>query len=147
MATLEIHTSDIGAVGRPVRPALGPIGRLGRFMATHFRSVLLAWAIIAITLGFLAPRVETALSGAGWEATGSQSVQARQLIGRTFHGLSSYALTAVVYSPATTVGDSEFRGVLAGVERTLRTHRSIASVVAPRPGVSISADRHTAIVQ
>ena len=54
-------------------------------------------------LGFFAPKVETALSGAGWETTGSQSVQARQLIDKNFQGLSSYALMTVIYSPAQTV--------------------------------------------
>ena len=60
--------------------ALGPIGRLGRWSATRARTVFIAWAIIAISLGILAPRVEHALSGAGWEDSGSQSVQARDLI-------------------------------------------------------------------
>ena len=43
--------------------ALGPIGRLGRWSATHVRLVVVAWAIVVIALGVLAPRVETALSG------------------------------------------------------------------------------------
>jgi RND superfamily putative drug exporter len=103
--------------------------------------------VVAAALGFLAPRVETALSGAGWEATGSQSVQARQLIESSFHGLSSYALTTVVYSPTRTVGDPEFHRVLVGVERTLGAHRAAASVVPPTRSGSISADQHTAIVQ
>ena len=42
---------------------VGPIGRLGRYTATHFRAVLVAWAVVAVGLGFFAPRVETALSG------------------------------------------------------------------------------------
>ena len=74
---------------------VGPIGRLGRYTATHFRVVLVAWLLIAVVLGFFAPRVETALSGAGWETTGSQSVQARQLIDKNFKGLSSYGLMTV----------------------------------------------------
>ena len=56
----------------------GPIGRLGRYTATHFRTVAIAWALVAVALGVFAPRVETALSGAGWEATGSESVAARK---------------------------------------------------------------------
>ena len=63
---------------------LGPVGRLGRYAATHTRHVAIAWVILAVGLGFLAPRVETALSGAGWEATGSQSVAARSLIQQHF---------------------------------------------------------------
>ena len=43
---------------------VGPIGRLGRYTATHFRKVLAGWLIVALGLGFLAPKVETALSGA-----------------------------------------------------------------------------------
>ena len=81
---------------------VGPIGRLGRYTSTHFRVVLVAWLLVAVVLGFFAPRVETALSGAGWETTGSQSVQARQLIDRNFHGLSSYGLMTVVSSPTKT---------------------------------------------
>lgn len=35
--------------------------------ATHLRVVLAAWLVVAVALGFFAARVETALSGAGWE--------------------------------------------------------------------------------
>jgi RND superfamily putative drug exporter len=126
---------------------VGPIGRLGRFTATHFRAVLAGWVVLALALGFFAPRVETALSGAGWETSGSQSVQARQLINKNSNGLSSYALMTVVYSPTKTVGDPAFRGVLANVEHVLRADPAVRSVIAPAPGVSISRDGHTAIVQ
>src|SRR5271167_4318930 len=54
------------------RARVGPIGRLGRYTATHFRIVLIGWLAVAVVLGFFAPRVENALSGAGWEASGSQ---------------------------------------------------------------------------
>jgi putative drug exporter of the RND superfamily len=126
---------------------VGPIGRLGRYAATHFRVVLIAWLLVAVVLGFFAPRVETALSGAGWEATGSQSVQARQLIDRSFHGLSSYGLMTVISSPTKTVNDSPFRAAIAGAQRTLRADRAVSTVIAPTAGVSISRDGHTAIVQ
>src|SRR5690242_1924785 len=104
---------------------VGPIGRLGRFTATHFRVVLAAWVMIALVLGFFAPRVETALSGAGWETTGSQSVKARQLINQNFHGLSSYSLMTVVYSPTKTVNVPAFRSVIANVDRTLKADPAV----------------------
>ncbi len=125
----------------------GPIGRLGHFMATHFRTVVIAWAIVAVGLGLLAPRVEKALSGAGWEASGSQSVQARKLIDRNFGGLSSYGLMVVVHSSSTTGADPAFRATVAAVERTLRADPAVRTVVPPRRGISISRDGHTAIVQ
>ena len=126
---------------------LGPIGRLGRYTATHVRTVAICWLILAVALGFFAPRVETALSGAGWETTGSQSVQARNLIDKNFQGLSSYGLMTVVYSPTKTVADPAFQSVVANVGRTLGSEKAVASVIAPAAGVSISRDGHTAIVQ
>ena len=126
---------------------VGPIGRLGRYTATHFRTVLVGWLLVALVLGFFAPRVEKALSGAGWEASGSQSAQARKLVERDFAGLGSYGLMTVVYSPTQTVGSPAFRSAIARVEQTLRSNRAVRTVLAPAPGLSISADGHTAIVQ
>ncbi len=136
--TVEPPSSDI---------RVGPIGRLGRYTATHLRTVLIGWLVVAVVLGVFAPRVEKALSGAGWEAGSSQSVQARKLVERDFAGLGSYGLMTVLYSPTQTVGSPEFRSVIARVERTLRANGAVRTVVAPAPGLSISADGHTAIVQ
>jgi RND superfamily putative drug exporter len=127
--------------------AVGPIGRLGRYTATHFRRVLVAWLIVGIGLGVFAPRIESALSGAGWEATGSQSVQARQQIDRNFQGASSYALMVAVHSQTASVGDPAFRARVAAVERLLRSDPAVGAVTPPSRGISISPDGHTAIVQ
>ena len=62
--------------------AVGPIGRLGRWTADHVRLVVVAWVAIAVGLGAFAPWAEHALSGAGWEASGSESVAARSEIER-----------------------------------------------------------------
>jgi putative drug exporter of the RND superfamily len=150
---VSIATAGRAEAG-PARPdasvrahALGPIGRLGGWTAAHFRLVLSAWIVIAIGLGFFAPRVETALSGAGWEAGGSQSVQARRLVERDFAGLGSYELTAVVYAPRLTARQPPFRALLGRVEKTLRSDPAVRAVVPPAAGLSVSADGHTAIVQ
>jgi putative drug exporter of the RND superfamily len=126
---------------------VGPIGRLGRYTATHLRTVLVGWLLVALVLGFFAPRVEKALSGAGWEASGSQSVQARKLVERDFAGLGSYGLMTVIYSPTQTVLSPAFRAMIARVEQTLRADAAVRTVRAPAPGLSISRDGHTAIVQ
>src|SRR4051794_34094029 len=82
--------------GRPMTATYGPLGRLGRYTATHFRTVAVGWLVVAVVLGFFAPKVEKALRGAGWEASGSESVVARQVIDQHFGGLSSSALMVVV---------------------------------------------------
>ena len=126
--------------------ALGPIGRLGRWSATHTRIVFIAWAVVVVGLGALAPRVETALSGAGWEDSGSQSVAARDLIQRNFAGNASSGLTVVVHSPSLTVHDPAFAAAVARSEAILHADQRVASVTPPRSGATISADGHTAIV-
>ena len=47
--------------------------------------------------GAFAPQVESALSGAGWQDSGSSSVKARDVIAKDFAGLGSTALQVVVH--------------------------------------------------
>jgi RND superfamily putative drug exporter len=126
--------------------AVGPIGRLGAWAADHVRLVSLAWAVVAVALAVFAPQVETALSGAGWQANGSESVQARTLIERNFGGVSSSAPIVVVHSPTLTADSAGFRSTVAQVESVLRSDQRISTVVPPRAGASISPDGHTALV-
>ncbi|HWV85790.1 MAG TPA: MMPL family transporter [Capillimicrobium sp.] len=126
---------------------LGPIGRLGHWTATHVRIVVLAWIALAVGLGVFAPKVEHALSGAGWETTGSESVAARDLIDRDFDGLGSYGLMVVVHSESQTVDDPAFARAVAEVEATLAGSDAVTTVVPLQPGASISRDGHTAVVQ
>ena len=65
------------ATDAPQQSVVGPIGRLGGWAADHLRAVALGWAAVAVALAVFAPQVETALSGAGWQANGSESVAAR----------------------------------------------------------------------
>jgi RND superfamily putative drug exporter len=125
---------------------LGPIGRLGRFAATHRRAVFITWAVVAVGLGVLAPRVEKALSGAGWQANGSESVKVREQTERDFGGAGAYALQVAVHSESLAAGDPAFERTVSQVERTLAADPAVRAVLAPRPGASSSADGHTAIV-
>jgi putative drug exporter of the RND superfamily len=148
-----MSTTTVPQTARPAEPSIrhrapvGPIGRFGRYTAAHFRIVLSGWLVVAVALGFFAPRVETALSGAGWEASGSQSVQARKLVERNFAGLGSYGLMTVVSSRAQTASSPAFRSAIARVEDRLRADDAVRTVIAPAAGLSISPDGHTAIVQ
>ena len=132
-----------------IRPmnALGPVGRLGRFAATQRRWVFLSWTVIAVGLGVLAPRVETALSGAGWQANGSESVRVRQGVDRAFAGAGAYALQVAVHSNRLTAGSPPFRLTLARSERILAANPAVSNVTPPRPGLSISGDGHTAVIR
>jgi RND superfamily putative drug exporter len=127
--------------------AVGPIGRLGRWSATHKRIVAAVWIVVVVALGALAPRVEHALSGAGWEDSGSQSVAAREQIHAAFAGNDSSALMVVVSSPDLGAGDPAFARTVSRVEAILAADEAIASVTPPsaRAG-TLAADGRTAVV-
>ncbi len=110
------------------------------------RTVVLAWVALALVLGALAPRVEHALSGAGWEASGSESVQARDQIDRDFAGQGSYALQVVVSSDSEGSNTPAFRATLARVRAILGRDGRVGAVDSPRPRASISPDGRTAVV-
>jgi len=126
---------------------LGPVGRLGRLAATNRRWVFGSWIVVALGLGILAPRVETALSGAGWQANGTESVRARDAIDRDFAGAGSYALQVAVHSERLTASDPRFQRTVRRAEAVLQRDPAITRVVPPRPGGSISPDGHTAVIQ
>ena len=125
---------------------LGPIGRLGRWAGTHRWTVAGIWIVLAVGLGVLSPRVEHALSGAGWEATGSESVDARNRIDANFSGAGSYALQVVVSSRSLEVGDPRFAASVDAAKAILADDTRVATTVPPRKGASISPDGHTAIL-
>jgi len=126
---------------------LGPIGRLGRFAAERRAWVFVSWVVVAVGLGVLAPRVETALSGAGWQANGSESVAARERIDRAFAGGGAYGLQVAVHSERLTAASPPFRRTLSRSERILAADPAVGTVVAPRAGLSISRDGHTAVIR
>ncbi len=77
--------------------------------------------------GRLHPRVETALSGAGWQANGSQSVKARDIIQQKFGGQSSEAIMVVLHSPTLTATDPAFGATVQRVEQILRADPAIST--------------------
>ena len=124
---------------------LGPLGQLGRWSASHRGSVFLAWLAIVAVLAAFAPSVEHALSGAGWQANGSQSVQVRDLAQKDFGGQASSAIEVVIAADRP-ISSPPVQTVLVKAERILAADPRIGRIVAPQPGVSISADGKTAVI-
>ncbi len=124
------------------------MGRAGRWLTAHFRLVLGAWLVLAVVMGIFAPRVEHALSGAGWEATGSQSVKVRDTIDREFGGMSSSALMVVLHSEDETADSPAFRSAVDEVRGALSGSEDVGGIVTPYDrGGWISRDGRTAVVQ
>jgi RND superfamily putative drug exporter len=123
------------------------MARLGAWTATHLRAVLAGWAVVIVAFGFFAPRVQTALAGAGWQDSTSQSVAARNLIQHDFAGLGASALQVVVADHRAPIStDPAAQAVLARVTTLLKADPRVSTVVAPQAGVSLSADGRTGII-
>jgi RND superfamily putative drug exporter len=122
------------------------LGRLGGWVIDHAKLVTIVWVLAIVGLGAFAPQVEHNLSGAGWQANGSESVEARELARQHFGGNASSAIQVVIRSTGGPVTEGEGRDVLAEVTKILEAEPRIADVVAPMPGATISQDGSTAIV-
>jgi RND superfamily putative drug exporter len=126
---------------------VGPLGRLGRWTVDHSRAVFVTWALVVVALGAFAPGVERALAGAGWEASGSESVAARDVVQREFAGMSSAALQVVVHVDSGSVTSGRGREAVDRAVALLRADYRVSQVAPPRPGVSVSEDGRTALIQ
>jgi len=126
-------------------PNPGLLGKLGQWSAVHKRTVVLTWLLVVIVLGIFAPNVEKSLSGAGWQADGSQSVAVRLLAQRDFGGQASSAIEVVVHSTTALTGQAG-ASTIHNIEKMLRSDPRISEVVPPVPGISLSRDGTTAIV-
>lgn len=124
----------------------GLLGRLGQTVTRHARLTSLVWLLVIVGLGSFAPQVESSLSGAGWQASGSESVQARQLAQQHFGGNASSALQVVVHSDEGPLTSPAGGLVLDRVESLLDADPRVASVIAPQPGATLSQDGRTAVV-
>ncbi|KRA37618.1 MULTISPECIES: MMPL family transporter [unclassified Nocardioides] len=124
----------------------GPLGRLGVWVTGHRRVVGIGWIVVVIGLGIFAPSVEKNLSGAGWQANGSESVATRDLVQEHFGGAASHAIQVVVHSSDGPLTEGDGPRVLAEVARILEDEPRLAEVIAPMPGISMSGDQHTGVV-
>ncbi len=124
----------------------GPLGRLGVAVTRHARLTTVVWLLVIVGLGAFAPKVEAELSGAGWQANGSESVTARELAQEHFGGNASTAIQVVVHSTDGPLTAGSGQQVLARATALLEEDSRIADVMAPQPGATLSQDGTTAVL-
>jgi len=140
--------------GRHAQPSIdptvgyrpGPLGRLGVAVTRHARATTVVWLLVIVGLGVFAPKVEAELSGAGWQADGSESVAARELAQDHFGGNASSAIQVVVHSTDGPVTQGAGKQVLAQATKILQQDSRIADIVQPQPGATLSKDGSTAVL-
>jgi RND superfamily putative drug exporter len=135
------------------QPAVSELGdgwltRLGAWSGSHLRVVLIAWLVVVAVFAAFAPKVLSSLSGAGWQDSGSQSVKARQIIDKNFAGLGSTALQVVVVDRRAAIADDPAaQDVIRKTTALLQSDTRVSTVVPPKPGLSLSPDGRTGIIQ
>ncbi len=145
MTTTAHHRVDDRDVLTPQsRP--GPLGRLGLAVVRHAKATTALWLLVIVGLGIFAPRVEADLSGAGWQADGSESVAVRDLAQEHFGGNASSAIQVVIHDPNGSVAEGAGAKVIAEATRILQRDSRIGEVVQPQPGATLSQDGHTAVL-
>jgi RND superfamily putative drug exporter len=128
--------------------ARGWLARLGAWSGSHLRVVVGVWLVLLGVFGAFAPHVMSALSGAGWEDSGSSSVRARNVIAKDFSGVGATALQVVVVDRNRPIAaDPAARQVISRATALLQADKRVSTVIAPRPGSSLSQDGRTAIIQ
>lgn len=120
-----------------------PLARLGRWSHCHRWTVVIAWAVFAVALGYFAPRLDHALSGAMWEVKGSDSLAAREIVEEKFGGFSSQSAAVVLHSDSLQAGDPAFQERLAAVTAVFASEEALGQVAPPM----VSADGRTVMLQ
>ena len=136
------NNSDPYGIG--YRPGL--LGRLGLWVTYHRKATALVWLLLVIGLGAFAPKVEANLSGAGWQADGSESVAVRELAAESFGGNASSAIQVVVHSTDGPLTQGAGANVIDEVTAVLEAEHRIADVIAPQPGATLSQDGETVVI-
>ncbi|MAS55957.1 MAG: MMPL family transporter [Nocardioides sp.] len=150
MTTTHDDQVAAGTAGRSSRPdgdgRPGPLGRLGLLVDDHRRLTAIVWLLLVVGLGVFAPRVEAELSGAGWQADGSESVAVREAAETHFGGNASSAIQVVVHSEDGPLTEGPGAEVLARATALLEDDPRIADVFQPQPGTTLSPDGRTAVL-
>jgi RND superfamily putative drug exporter len=121
--------------------------RLARFSATHRRSVMLVWLVATLLAAPLALTLTGALSGAGWEAQGSTSVEVRDEIRADFPQLGAEAAVVVVHQDASITEDpSAVAAVVAGLDGAPGAASVVDPLAQPAEAGLISPDGRTAMI-
>lgn len=121
--------------------------RLARFSAVHRRAVMIVWLIATLAAAPLALTLTGALSGAGWEAQGSTSMQVRDEIRRDFPQLGAEAAVVVFHQNDPIAADpATLQSVVADLRGAPGSRSVVDPLAQPAAAGLISPDGRTAMI-
>lgn len=145
MSTRQPHpTANDSNQSAPQPPMFS---RLARFMAVHRRSVIILWLALVGAAAPLAIGLNGALSGAGWDAKGSDAQAVRSELRSDFPALGAEN-PIVVLNLATTVDESPdvLEQLVADLERGPEVKSVVDPLATPPEAGLVSPDRRTILI-
>ena len=91
----------------------GPLASIARFSVAHKKLVMLVWLAVVVAAAPLAIGLSSALSGAGWDAQGSDAEKVRQELRKDFPQVGAEAAMIVVQQPTPVTESPETVTMLA----------------------------------
>lgn len=129
-----------------VKP-VGPLASIARFSVKWKKSVMLAWLVFVVAAAPLAISLTSALSGAGWDAQGSEAEAVRRELRTQFPQLGAEAAMIVVQQENPVAQDSATVSSLAkGAMTAPGSAGSMNPLEMPAESGLISPDGRTVII-
>jgi len=133
--------------GYPIGHDLHPLDRLSRWVSNHRRFVLIGWMLLVLIMAPLALTLNGALSGAGWDASGSISSEVRSELQTSFPDLGAEAAYVVFHQGAViTENPAALSGVFASLQSAPASTVMVDPLTQPAEAGLISPDGRTALI-
>jgi len=128
-------------------PAHGPLASIARFSVAKKKTVMLLWAILTIAAAPLAISLTSALSGAGWDAQGSEAQMVRNELRTQFPQVGAEAAMIVVQLDESVQTNSRSVQTLAqGASTAPGSAGAMNPLEMPKESGLISMDGKTVII-
>ncbi len=129
-----------------VKP-VGPLASIARWSVARKKTVMLIWLVVVIAAAPLAIGLSGALSGAGWDAQGSDAEKVRQELRTDFPEVGSEAAMIVVTQSQSVMDSPETVSALAAAAATAPgSTGAVNPLDMPMESGLISQDQKTAII-
>jgi RND superfamily putative drug exporter len=128
-------------------PAHGPLASIARFSVAKKKTVMLLWAILTVAAAPLAISLTSALSGAGWDAQGSEAQMVRNELRTQFPQVGAEAAMIVVQLDESVQTNSQSVQTLAqGASTAPGSAGAMNPLEMPKESGLISMDGKTVII-
>jgi RND superfamily putative drug exporter len=128
-------------------PAHGPLASIARFSVAKKKTVMLLWAILTVAAAPLAISLTSALSGAGWDAQGSEAQMVRNELRTQFPQVGAEAAMIVVQLDESVQTNSRSVQTLAqGASTAPGSAGAMNPLEMPKESGLISMDGKTVII-